>query len=157
MGECVRELCMLSVLFGVILNIMPEGGVKKVSAILCSAVFVTVFLTAFGQTDFSALFKETARYREESSALTDNAEDSRRRLSRIVIQSECEAYILDKAEKLGIRGASAKVSARWSTDGFWLPEKATVSAECTVPQREALCDAIETELGIGREQQTWIE
>lgn len=157
MGESVRELCMLSVLFGVLLNITPEGSVKKVSTVLCSAVFVTVLLTGFGQTDFSAFLTETARYREESCALADNAEDSRRRLSRLVIQSECEAYISDKAEKLGIQGASVKVSARWSTEGFWLPEKAVIRAECTPQQRAALSEAMETELGIGREQQIWTE
>lgn len=156
MGECIRQLCMLSVLFGVLLDITPEGSVKKVSCIVCSAALITLILSGIKNTDLSDYYLETARYREMSAAISANAQESNERLSRLVIQSECEEYIKDKATVLGITDISVKVAARWNSDGFWMPETVTLQAVCSQEAKVRLSDIIETELGIEKGNQTWI-
>ena len=155
MSGCIREICMLSLLFGVLRHITPEGSIKKISGALCSAILVCAFLSDIRGTDFTAFFRETARYRENTEVILQNAENSRERLSRLVIEDECEAYILDKAAELGIVLHGAEVSARWSTEGFWLPESVTLEGVLSETQKTALTDIIETELGIKGERQLW--
>lgn len=155
MSECIRQLCMLSVFFGILLDITPEGSVKKVSSILCAAALITLILSGLKNTDNADFYAETARYREMSAAISANAQESRERLSRLVIQSECEEYIKDKATVLGITDISVKVTARWSSDGFWMPETVTLQAECSQEAKVRLSDIMETELGIGKGNQIW--
>ena len=155
MGECVREVCMLSVLFGVLLAITPEGSIKKISAVVCSAALITVVLSSVKETDLSVYCEEAARSREKSAAISRNAQDSTQRLSRLVIERECEAYIIDRAESIGIDGLSVKINARWSGEGFWLPESAVLSAACEEGKKALLGEILETELGVRREKQTW--
>ena len=71
--------------------------------------------------------------------------------SRTIIESDCCAYILDKAAALGASVRDASVSLKWSSEGFWYP------AECGIDGQysEELSRAIESELGIGREGQKW--
>ena len=157
MSECIRQLCMLSILFGVILDITPEGSVKKVSGIVCSAALITLILSGIkNNTELSDYYMETARYREMSAAITANAQENNERLSRLVIQSECEEYIKDKATVLGMKDIIVKVTARWNSDGFWMPETVTLQAVCSQEEKVRLSDIIETELGIEKGNQTWI-
>lgn len=155
MGECIRQLCMLSVLFGILLDITPEGSVKKVSCIVCSAALITLILSGIKNTDASDYSIETARYREMSAAITSNAQESSERLSRLVIQSECEEYIKDKAAALGVTDMGVKVTARWNSDGFWMPETVTLQAVCSQETKMRLSDIIETELGVRKGNQIW--
>jgi hypothetical protein len=62
---------------------------------------------------------------------------------------------LDKADALGISAADAAVTARWSEEGFWYPWESQVS--CPEGGRAALSEAIEAELGIPPERQSWEE
>lgn len=155
MGGCVRQLCLLAVLFGVILDITPEGSVKRVSCIVCSAALIMTVLSGIRTLDIPGYGIEAARYREISDSLARNAEESGERLSRLVIQSECEEYIMDKAALLGITDISAKVTARWNSDGFWMPETVTLKTQCEADAKERLSDIIETELGVGKGNQIW--
>lgn len=155
MGECVREVCMLSVLFGVLLAVTPEGSIKRISAAVCSAALITAVLSSVKETELSVYREEVARSRERSASITQNAQDSTQRLSRLVIEHECEAYIIDRADSIGISGLSVKVSARWSGEGFWLPESAVLSAACEEGKKALLGEILETELGVAKERQTW--
>ena len=76
-------------------------------------------------------------------------------LQRTVIESELRAYILDKADALGLAVSSAAVTARWSEEGFWYPWESR--AACSESDRETLSAVIEAELGIPAERQSWEE
>ena len=156
MGDCVRELCLLSVLFGVLLDLTPEGSVKKIETVVCSAALICVLLSSADGLNVRRYFSETARYREMSAALAERSEESRDRLNRLVIQSECEAYIRDKAEALGADGISAKVTARWE-DGIWMPESVILAGTPDGEIRARLSELIRTELGIAEAKQEWTE
>lgn len=155
MSECIRQLCMLSVLFGILLDITPEGSVKKVSCIVCSAALIALILSGIKNTDVSEFYIETARYREMSAAITSNAQESGERLSRLVIQSECEEYIKDKAVALGVTDMDVKVTACWNTDGFWMPETVVLRGSCSQEIKMRLSDILETELGVAKGNQIW--
>ena len=156
MSEAIRQLCLLSVLFGVLLSLCPEGSVKKICSVACSAALITAMFTGVTGEGNSIAFPEIARYREQSAALTHSAEENENRLNRLLIEEECEAYIEDKAEKLGFPLSRCRVSVRWE-DGFWMPEAVELTGDGDENTRRELEERIEAELGIRRERQTWIE
>ena len=102
-----------------------------------------------------AVREVVARYGEAARAVAEGAGEEADRLNRTIIERECAAYILDNADALGISAADAAVTARWSEEGFWYPWESRVS--CPEGGRAALSEAIEAELGIPPERQSWEE
>ena len=96
-----------------------------------------------------------ARYGEAARSVAGEAGQEADRLNRTIIELECAAYILDKADALGLAVSSAAVTARWSEEGFWYPWESR--AACSESDRETLSAVIEAELGIPAERQSWEE
>lgn len=153
MSELVRELCVFSVFSAVAAAVIPEGGTKKVLGMVVAAVMLCMTADAVTGLDFESYRLMAARYREESTALTEDAEKISDRLNRLVIERECEEYICDRATALGTELNSVRVTARWHPDGLWLPAELLISSPDIRDER--LCSAIEAELGIPTEEQVW--
>ena len=124
MSEALRQLCGLSLFCGIALGLMPEGGVKKAASIACTVVLIMTVLLPLGALDLSEYSLELAKYREMGEQLEEKGSEARDSMSRTVIERECEAYIMDKAEVLGIELTAVKVRAFWSSEGVWVPESA---------------------------------
>jgi hypothetical protein len=107
--------------------------------------------------DFASYAKSLEKYRIEAEEAAGSATGEKDNLSRTIIEDECAAYILDKAETLNLTVNSAEVSAAWSSEGYWYPYKAKLNITGTDAGREKLTDAIESELGIPRDRQNWGE
>lgn len=69
-----------------------------------------------------------------------------------LIEEKTEAYILDKAEQLGL-ACGAEVAVELSQSGIPLPDRVTV----TGPFSPELSACIEEEVGIPAEKQSWVE
>ena len=79
-------------------------------------------------------------------------EEERKKKLGTLIESETEAYILDKAARMGLT-VRIKVGTEENSEGVPVP----VSAELTgTPSRELSC-WIEAELGIPVERQVWLD
>lgn len=155
MSEVLRQLCGLSLFCGIALGLMPEGGVKKAASIACTVVLIMTVLLPLGTMDLSRYSLELAKYREMGEQLEEKGSEVRDSMSRTVIEQECEAYIMDKAEVLGIEVDSVKVRAFWSSEGVWVPETAEIRSGCAEREKKRLSDVIFAELGIPAEKQNW--
>lgn len=62
---------------------------------------------------------------------------------------------MDKAADLSLTLRSVKVSARWSREGVWVPERVSIVLVQDAPGREKLASLIEAELGIPKQIQEW--
>ncbi len=151
----VRQLCALAVFGALALSLMPEGGVKRMAAIGCSLALVLSIAASVGRLDLSAYSLELSRIRDREEEIRQRSEEMRDRLDRRVMERECETYIRDKAEELGILGLDVQVTARWSIEGFWQPIGAVVRCSCDEGQRRRLSEWIEAELGIPCDEQEW--
>lgn len=155
MTEALRQLCGLSLFCGIALGLMPEGGVKKAASIACTVVLVMTVLLPLGTLDISQYSLELAKYREMGEQLEERGDAVRDSMSRTVIEQECEAYIMDKAEAMGITVDTVKVRAFWNSEGVWVPESAEIRSACTEMERKRLSDVIFADLGIPAENQEW--
>ena len=149
----IRQLCALSLLCGAAMSIAPEGTVKRVLEIVCSAVLVTALIQPFIGMDLAAYALQLARLEEREAEFLEKNGDLNGRLNRLVIEEEAESYIMDKAGQLGAELESVQVTAEWSVEGLWVPSR----AELTGPEscRALLEGVLAAELGIPAEKQQW--
>lgn len=155
MSAMIREVCALSILFGVIMGIIPEGGVKRITGILCSAILIIVVLTPIKSIDLDSYARLLAQYREQEALLIAKADEINSRLNRTVIVEEYEAYIMDKADELGIDVKGARVEVQWSTEAVWVPYSVSITANADVLLRGVFEDKLMAELGIPQERVKW--
>ena len=62
---------------------------------------------------------------------------------------------MDEAKEMGADIDEVKVSAEWSTDGFWYPVSCEISYRCNDAKRAELEAFIGAQLGISKEEQKW--
>ena len=155
MYQGIRELCAVSLLCGAALSILPEGGVKRVAEILCTASLILAVISPLKELDMDGYALESARLHELESALAQQGQEAGDRLNRLVIEQEYKAYILDKAKELDIDLSSAEVEVQWSMEGFWMPWGAELSSGCSEEDRQRLSRLLESDLGIPYERQRW--
>ena len=137
----IRALAGAAVFCAIALALCPEGRPKRVLRAACGVVMAAALLSPALGLDMQALPGEAGQEAD--------------RLNRTIIELECAAYILDKADALGLAVSSAAVTARWSEEGFWYPWESR--AACSESDRETLSAVIEAELGIPAERQSWEE
>ena len=146
----LHRLCILSVFFGLMLSVAPDGGVKRVMNILCAAILILTILSPLKQLDIGEYALELAKNRELEASFMDDGKELNDRLNRLVIERECEAYIRDKATAMGI-DAKALIRARWDSNGLWIPYE--IELDCARDER--LEAEIIAGLGIPKERQIW--
>ena len=151
----IRALAGAAVFCAIALALCPEGRPKRVLRAACGVVRAAALLSPALGLDMQALPEAVARYGEAARSVAGEAGQEADRLNRTIIERECAAYILDKADALGLAVSSAAVTARWSEEGFWYPWESR--AACSESDRETLSAVIEAELGIPAERQSWEE
>ena len=130
--DSIRQLCAVSIFCGAAINITPEGGVRRIMQLLCTAALTMAILSPIKEIDFDIYALETARLREAEAAINESAERIDDRLNRAVIEEQCEEYILDKAEELGANVSGVNVQAQWSL------EEASIITEENPPSMQDL-------------------
>ena len=149
--ESIRQLCAVSIFCGAAINITPEGGVRRIMQLLCTAALTMAILSPIKEIDFDIYALETARLREAEAAINESAEKIDDRLNRAVIEEQCEEYISDKADSMGL-ALEARVTAE-AADGVPVPARVTLTGK----KSGELSRWLETELGIPAERQVWNE
>lgn len=154
-GSWVMGLVGAALLSAIAGALTPEGKVKAVTRLVCAAVTALALVSPAVKFDTSAYSKTLTLYRERERELTAEVSEKGGRLSRSIIESECEAYILDKAGNLGSPVRSAHVTAKWSGDGFWYPYEVRIESDGRAEADAELSYGIEVNLGIPKERQEW--
>ncbi len=155
MFDTLLQLCALSVSCGAILCIIPDGGCRNVSRILCTAVLIICILEPLVEFDFDTYAVQSALVREHESAFAAEAKGIQDELTRSVIEQRYEEYILDKALELGISDIELKISTVWDVHEIWVPYSIELSGAWDKTQRGKLETIIRDDLGIPVERQFW--
>lgn len=143
-----------AVISAVCLNITPKGRVKKTVQLVCG--LVTLLSLAYPITSGKLSELEGFEFAAaEIETFERDAEETEKVVTRMVIEGEYAAYILDKGEKLGISLAEADVSVRWNDEGYWYPVRADIKVIDREADTEEFVQAISEELGLNRNNIYW--
>lgn len=154
-GQWLHAVTYTGVVCSIALMLSPDGRVKNALKILCAVAMCAAIVSPLSELDFDAYSKAMARCKLDAEQYADQGEQYSKNLNRTIIEGECRAYILDKADETGIELAEVTVTAEWSTDGYWYPHEVRIASGADENQRAKLSDCIQTQLGISAENQDW--
>jgi len=155
LSEWIRGLTAACVITAAAGTLTPAGPVKRVLKLISGMVLTAVLLSPLLRPDLEGYTIALANYREQVAVLTQELEETEKRLDRTYIETGCAAYILDEAHALGLEGR-VEVSAKWR-DNCWVPWEAELWLNGEPAQLPRLSGKITAELGIAAERQYWNE
>lgn len=154
LGKWVMYITGAAVLSSIVLSIVPKGRIKKAIKLICG--LVTLLCMAYPVTNGMLSEIEGFELAEnETEFIAQEAHQTERIVSRMVIEERFEAYILDKGKDYGIDIISADVTVRWSDDGYWYPVRADIHVTDIAVDKEPMTEDIFKELGVERNEIYW--
>ena len=131
----------------------PDGNIRGILRLTGGLVLLAAVLNPLLKLDTEALGQALTQYRLDLSAYSTELEEENETLMKDIIEEQSAAYIQDKAAGLGIVCLAA-VEAEGGGD--WpVPPAVTITGALTAEQREALTRAIEADIAIPAERQTY--
>lgn len=155
-GNYVFELCVLSLLCGVFITLMPKGGIKDISCILCTAILISNILSDFEIMEIMDSLRDENIISGIEEEFSKHASDSERNMKIKVMEQQCKEYILDKAFEFGILEAEPEIVVMENDSSLILPYSLEFRGVWNEVQKQQLSRAITEELGIPEERQVWI-
>lgn len=132
----------------------PSGSAKKIGRLAGGLLMMLAVVQPLIGLDYDAMAQALSEYHVISAGYGTELNQENERLIKAIIESETAAYISDKAEELGME-CTVTVSYHYGQDGTAWPEAVTVQGDFSEQQRQALAGAIEAELAIPKENQTF--
>lgn len=155
MSAVIMRLVGAAMLCAAALALAPSGQLRQALQFVCAVVLVCALLASLGAFDWQGYALHLEEYRLEGEALANAGKDTAQVQTRLVIQQQCAAYILDKAQAMGLANCRCSVTAQWSTEGYWVPTACSIETACSDLQRAELTAWIEANLGIPGQSQQW--
>ena len=155
MQKMILELSALSVLCGVLMSLIPEGGCKKIAGILCTAALLICIIKPLKGFDFEAYATNSAKVAVIEETFLTNTQMLEDKFNRFIVGEEYAGYILEKASSQNINNIDVSIETSWHFDGIWIPYSVSISGECDEIQKRKLIKIIEAGLGIPQERQYW--
>lgn len=157
-GDWMRSIAGAALICSAAMALTPKTKVKSALSLICGLLLICAMLSPLVRGSAPELSMSISQYRAEAAELTASAQKNSNELSRTIIEDELVAYILDKAREMGEEPKSIALQMRWSSEGFWYPESASIDgAGLSITARNRLENLIEAELGIPSEEQYWSE
>lgn len=135
-------------------GLAPPGRVKRAGRLAVGLLLLAAMVKPLVGLDFDALAGALAEYRPDGAACRQALEEKNGAVLKTIIEERTNAYISDKAKTLGM-DCAAEVTYYYGTDGEVRPEAVVVRGEFTESQRAGLSRALEGELGIPTEKQSF--
>lgn len=135
-------------------TLTPKGAVRRVSTLACALVLILTVLSPLRALDVTALARAVSRFSIAEDAAQSGVEIHSRELIATLIKQKCEAYILDKAQRLGA-AVTAEVTVD-SAGAYPYPSGVRLTGAATPDARRALGVLIEENLAIPSERQEWV-
>ena len=133
--------------------LVKSGGGQKVCKLAGSLLLLLVTvgpILRMDQQDWERILQWDTQVMEEAE---QGLEERNNLMYESFIEEETEAYILDKADALGVH-CQVEVVVQWE-DEIPQPWSACVTGTWTQAQQEALAGVLEEDLGIPRQRQSF--
>lgn len=151
--QLLLRLCALALLGSLVRALMPEGKTKRLCVNFCGMLLALAALNGAGEFDRSGLSQAFARARMQAEQTKTGVEIQNREALCAIIKVKSEAYILDKAEELGL-DLTAEVQVD-DSGSYPYPAEVTLFGEAAPGLQLTLSRLIEENLAIGKEKQHW--
>ncbi len=155
MRDMLGTLLSLSFFAGAAQYICPDGRAQRVLKLLCTAILAAAILSPLREIDYDLLSLEEARFAGAEAEITRRAEQTQEQMKKLLVQENCENYIINRGQELGLRISDVSVELKRDENGGWLPHAATIQAYGENAAAQDVGRLIAVELGIPAERQVW--
>ena len=135
---------------GLARQLAPKGRERALVGLVCGLLLTLALLEPLAELEWAAAARDWPGPAQE--ALAEAYRQDREEALSAVIAEKTEAYILDKADRLGLRCA-VEVAVSAGESGIPLPDAVTIRGGYSA----ALAACIEEEVGVPPEKQIWLE
>ena len=133
-------------------SLAPEGSVKRVCRLAGGLALLIAAVGPVLHVDGAMISKAVSEYQATVQTYEKELEEKNVLLYQTIIAETTAAYIVDKAEELGI-SCQAEVTFVYDEDGVPCPWEVTAQGVWTEEQRSQLSQLVEADLGVpGRRQ-----
>ena len=137
-------------------GLSTSGTVRKIVRLTGSLVLVLAMIQPVLRIDSRTFAGILTEYRLEAMGTVEMLEEENGRLMKDIIADETSAYILDKAEELGVV-CRVRVTA-WAESGDYpVPDGVEITGDLTQGEQAALTRVIAADLAIPAERQHYVE
>lgn len=137
-----------------IIQIFPQNGTfKELTKILCGLILAIVVLDPMKHIPFLIPTDSLFSFPFEENPYAQKGECMAKETLQNIIQTETESYILNKATEIG---ANIQVTVYVSDSEIPIPTEVVLSGYTTQETRNTLEIFLASDIGITKENQTWI-
>ena len=160
MTELVRQwllgVACTSLILAVADSLAPDGGVKKVCRLAGGLALLLAAVSPLLRLDIGALTDALEEYQTMVRGYEATLEEQNNLLYQTIIETSAAAYIVDKAEEMGI-SCRAEVTFSYDADGVPCPWEVTAWGDWTDGARKTLERLLEDDLGVPPQRQHYEE
>lgn len=129
----------------------PPGAVNRIGRLAGGLVLLIAVVKPIAQVDAGALTRALTEYQLDLSAYEARLEEENRALMKTIIEEQAAAYIVDKADAMGL---SCAVTVEADENGEWpIPWTVTVRGALDEAGQRALTERIESDFAIPEQRQ----
>lgn len=155
MRSWIISITVSAMIIAVAEGMMPPGVVKKVGKLTGGLVLMLGILQPIVRLDYEELFQAANGLSEITLEAQAEQQEGNEEMMKSIIEEELSAYVLDKAQSLGIL-CRVSVCCIGGEGGVSVPDKAEVRGCLSSEQRRQMKRVLSEDLGILEGQQTYI-
>ena len=137
-------------------SLAPDGGVKKVCRLAGGLALLLAAVSPLLRLDSGMLADALERYRAQIQSYEEILTEQNHLFYQTIIEENTAAYIVDKAEEMGIF-CQAEVTYSYDENGVPCPWEVTAWGDWTDETRETLERLLEDDLGVPPQRQHYEE
>lgn len=152
--QYILSVIIAAMICGISVTVVPSKTGKAWIRLLCGLILtITVIKPLSGVIHLDISLFDPEKW-VEGESITAQAEKQARDSMSVIIKERCEAYILDKANELGV---SITADVLLSQDAIPVPVSVTLSGSVSPYLRLKLESIIQEDMGITKENLRWKE
>ena len=137
-------------------GLVPEGSAKKVCRLAGGLALLLAMVSPVMRIDEGLFTRVLAEHQAMAQQYEKNLEEKNVLLYQTIIEDAAAAYIVDKAEEIGI-SCQVEVTFSYDEDGIPSPWEVTARGGWTEEQRIRLEQLVEEALGVPAQRQYYEE
>lgn len=154
MRQWVLSVACGAMIVTILQALLPKNGIGAVGRLASGLVLLLVTVQPLIRLDAEEMAAALTGYRLTQQGYAEELNEMNRDILEKIIEEETEAYILDKAESIGI-ACQVTVIYEWSEDGIPYPAQAQIVSDASAEEEKRLSRILEADLGIPPEAQVY--
>ena len=154
-GALILKIACAGIICAILRQIVGKEGFLSGTITFITGLYMLITVAGgiftLPDTGFDMFFTQIS---DQADALTQQGNEQGKNTLSEIISQRFQAYILDKAHRLG---AELTVEVVLSDDQIPVPRRVRLTGSISPYNKGLLSDWIDEQLGIGREDQVWIQ